>query len=90
MCFKPRSNPSTSVLSPITLFSFLKIVFTDCVLSARDVNSSRKGITDFLKGTVTFIPSTLPVLTSAIILSRSVSLTFFLSYKAFILFCLNQ
>ena len=90
MCFKLRSNPPTSVLSPTTLFSFLNIVFTDCVLSARKVNSSRKGITDFLNGTVTFIPSIFPVLTSEIILSISVSLTCFLSYNALILFSLNQ
>ena len=32
------------------------MVFTDCVVSASGLSLSKKGITDFLNGTVTFIP----------------------------------
>ena len=47
-----------SVLCP-TKFSLSKvIVFTDWVCSASGLNLSKKGITVFLKGTVTLQPAT--------------------------------
>ena len=42
-------------------------MFTDLVFFATEVSSFKKGITDFLNGTVTLMPSILPPFISAII-----------------------
>ena len=84
------TKPPISVLWPRISLSTLNIVFTDCVLVASTVNLSKKGIIDFLKGTVTFIPEILSFLTSVIIFFKSFSDNCFYSYWASILYCLNQ
>ena len=73
------SKPIISVLSPTTFLFFKYIVFTDSVVLAVLVSSSRCGITAFLNGTVTFKPFTFSSLTSEIIFCISFSSSFFLS-----------
>ena len=87
---RDRIKPFTSVLCPHISLLTLVIVFTDCVLFDSVLNLSKKGIIDFLKGTVTFIPKILSFLTSVIIFFKSFSFNCFFSFRASILFFFYQ
>ena len=74
-----RAKPASSVLYPTTLFLTLKRVFTDSVFLAIESSSSKKGIINFLNGTVTFTPTISSSLISLTIFFRSFSSTFLFS-----------
>ena len=75
--FNAFSKPSISVLCPIIFLSFKYIVFTECVFFASLLKTSKKGITAFLNGTVTFAPLIFPSLTFKIKSFKSLLFNFF-------------